>query len=152
MIHLPHDKEVLSHRSDRCTMESHRTSRSTRQTGRPTARAQHARYSRRHVLHRSDWLCLANVATRLSALANSLRILRPMARRRNLGTDERALARTSSQAVRSTRGTIDCGSRQPICEDDRSRRRMRPRRRFCMTSSTTATSTRMTWSRPRVRA
>lgn len=145
MIHLRNDTEVLSHRRDRCAMETHRTARSARQTGRPSTRARHPRCDLLSHAHR---MRLADAAPRFPAVENGLRILRPMARRRHLGNDECAVARTGATKGGTTCRIANRGHRQPICENDRSRKRTRLRRgkKRSTAASGTCSLTRWVWS------
>ena len=101
VIHLGHGKEAISHRSDRCAMEADRTVDSSGQVGRAAAVDQHAGSARRDLLHHPHRMCVANVAARLSALENGLRILLCLARRRHLDDDERPAARAGSPPSRA---------------------------------------------------
>ena len=147
MVHLRNDTEVLPHRPDRCAMETHRTVRPTRQAGRPSAGARHARHSGCDLLSHTHRMRLANAAARLSTLENGLRVLQSVARRRHLGNNECAVARTGPTESGTTCRTANRGHRQPICENDRSRRRTRLRRgkKRSTAASGTCSLTRWAW-------
>src|SRR5215831_12741574 len=86
------DIPTLSDGPDRPSMGTPDRPHPRRPTGRPTPALARPRAAQRHLLPAPGGLCLAFVAPRLSALANRLLLLPPVAGRRHLGHGPRRAA------------------------------------------------------------
>src|SRR5829696_6241722 len=123
MTYAPgHEKELFD-RSVGCRVGVYRASRPASKRARTAEDPHHPRDSRRHLLCPEEWLPLAALASKFSALGDRLLVVREMARGWNLRAAQRRATPAATGEVGQEPAPERGRGRLPVSQDHRGRRR-----------------------------